>query len=409
MSKRLALLIVVLCVTAISCEVGLRGASLCVRYLFERRHASVNRGFVVLVLGESTTAGNTPDTWPSQLEKNINQRYPDRPVQVINKAIPGTTTQTLVGQLEDNIHRFHPNLIVTMMGVNDNYRYDFPDSLFIPNAKTDVFMTARLARLVFQYARIAITRIYDLYVNTDAEVLSNTARRERLTGNYNIALAYQKRIINIDPNNPNSYIAMGWLYGAMGRRGDEDAAMQKAFSFTKLTERQLLYLGYYFRTVGRHEEAKKVYTDAIRLNPSDPITMVDYAEYLLWSEGDRNASDAYYQRARDIDPGVVHGAATERIDETKKNYLLLVSIASRYHIPVVAMQYPLRSADMLRSWLGDSATVVENITNFNNALKTRRYEDLFIDRFGGDFGHASYEGNRLIAENLTETIIRLLY
>ena len=36
---------------------------------------------------------------------------------------------------------------------------------------------------------------------------------------------------------------------------------------------------------------------------------------------------------------------------------------------------------------------------------TGNYDDLFTDRFAGDFGHATKKGNRLIAENVAKHIL----
>ena len=51
---------------------------------------------------------------------------------------------------------------------------------------------------------------------------------------------------------------------------------------------------------------------------------------------------------------------------------------------------------------------VSNEENFKETLKTAEYEEYFIDRFAGNFGHCTPKGNRLIAENLTNVILEEL-
>ena len=38
----------------------------------------------------------------------------------------------------------------------------------------------------------------------------------------------------------------------------------------------------------------------------------------------------------------------------------------------------------------------------------QKYEDLFIDQYGGDFGHCTDLGNTLIAENAVNTLEKIL-
>ena len=44
---------------------------------------------------------------------------------------------------------------------------------------------------------------------------------------------------------------------------------------------------------------------------------------------------------------------------------------------------------------------------FKSLLKKYVYDDLFIDSFADDFGHATPFGNRVIAENVAQELLRL--
>ena len=44
---------------------------------------------------------------------------------------------------------------------------------------------------------------------------------------------------------------------------------------------------------------------------------------------------------------------------------------------------------------------------FKSLLKKYVYDDLFIDSFADDFGHAAPFGNRVIAENLVQELLKL--
>lgn len=93
---------------------------------------------------------------------------------------------------------------------------------------------------------------------------------------------------------------------------------------------------------------------------------------------------------------------------TRRNFAAVARTLDRRGIPLVAMQYPLRPAAPLRELLRglDGVLVVDNQAIFAGALRRGRYEDLFIDRFAGDFGHCTPRGHRLLAEHLASSLRR---
>ena len=74
----------------------------------------------VLCLGGSTTvAGRTNDeTYPALLERRLQSRYPDLPLEVLNLGISGTTTDYWLERRE-KLFGFAPDLVVQYAVVND--------------------------------------------------------------------------------------------------------------------------------------------------------------------------------------------------------------------------------------------------------------------------------------------------
>ena len=54
----------------------------------------------------------------------------------------------------------------------------------------------------------------------------------------------------------------------------------------------------------------------------------------------------------------------------------------------------------------DGIIFVDNEKIFKEALNVSSYRDYFVDMFGGDFGHCTEPGNRLLAENIGNTILK---
>jgi len=52
---------------------------------------------------------------------------------------------------------------------------------------------------------------------------------------------------------------------------------------------------------------------------------------------------------------------------------------------------------------------VDNERIFKETVSNDGYEAYFKDAFAGDFGHCTEKGNRLLAENIANTIIKEVF
>lgn len=91
---------------------------------------------------------------------------------------------------------------------------------------------------------------------------------------------------------------------------------------------------------------------------------------------------------------------------TRSNFEAMAAQLRGAGISFVAMQYPRRPVGPLKELLRsiDDITIVDNQGIFEEALERGAYEDYFVDRFGGDFGHCTPRGNRLLAEHLAQRL-----
>jgi len=71
--------------------------------------------FRIICLGESTTQNQ----YPVYLEEILNQRDIGVKFSVIDKGMGGTNTVVILSQLEANLGKYQPDIVVTMMGIND--------------------------------------------------------------------------------------------------------------------------------------------------------------------------------------------------------------------------------------------------------------------------------------------------
>jgi len=94
---------------------------------------------------------------------------------------------------------------------------------------------------------------------------------------------------------------------------------------------------------------------------------------------------------------------------TRSNYPKLREILDKRGIPLICVQYPIRSIEPLKQiFAGQEGTVifVDNERIFKDALRQDGYREYFEDMFAGDFGHCTARGNRLLAENIANVILK---
>lgn len=119
----------------------------------------------------------------------------------------------------------------------------------------------------------------------------------------------------------------------------------------------------------------------------------------------------------DADRAEEHHRAVEELlrsgtnPTTATNYLELHRVLVSRDIPLVAVQYPMRPLETLQRLLEPASSgvvFVDNERAFKDMLLGRPYTEIFTDLFAGDFGHLTVEGNRLLATNVSEGILRLI-
>jgi len=120
--QKVFLIFLGLFISVILLEVGLRLAG----FIYISFQERVNRlslqhkdDYVILCLGESTTAFGGNNSYPRQLENILNAADESKRFSVVNKGVPGTKTTGILATLDDNLKKYKPDLVVTMMGIND--------------------------------------------------------------------------------------------------------------------------------------------------------------------------------------------------------------------------------------------------------------------------------------------------
>jgi hypothetical protein len=139
--KRVALVFFGLAVTVLIIEVFLRFLGWGFHYLQERenRESTLSKGikldqtadiqvnrskgteFVIVCIGESTTALSRESSWPKQLERILNNVQDEKTFRVINKGMPSRNTNVILEKLPIWLNEYSPDFVLAMVGVNDDF------------------------------------------------------------------------------------------------------------------------------------------------------------------------------------------------------------------------------------------------------------------------------------------------
>jgi lysophospholipase L1-like esterase len=85
---------------------------------------------VIVVIGGASTAGMSPDSsYPFFLEAALRQHHPGEDITVINKGVPGQTTEQMATRFPKDVYPARPNLVIWETGTVDAVRGQDVDAM----------------------------------------------------------------------------------------------------------------------------------------------------------------------------------------------------------------------------------------------------------------------------------------
>lgn len=162
-------------------------------------------------------------------------------------------------------------------------------------------------------------------------------------------------------------------------------------------------LAHLFERAGRLDDAEAALREVVeRIHPGNAVL---YGELIAFYEriGRVEAAEAARELQRRIRYEYVN-------PQTRANYAALRQLVGERDIPLVAAQYPGRDvATLWRLLDGDDSVLYVDNGFFRDLVAGHGYERYFRDRFAGDMGHLTPEGNCLLAANIARTITTLVF
>ncbi len=386
-------------------ETGLR----LVGFLFfsaqERRNIQSRKQegtYRIMCLGESTTAGQ----YPKFLEQALNQSNIGVRFSVIDKGIVGINTSAILSQVEYYLNDYNPDMVVTMMGINDTGKH-------IP---FEINTTSKTMLLIRPFRIYKLIRLLWLHILTKAEEIRtpkpDIGEQPFEENQVELKLMHAESIpsedsfrkaIEINPENDRAYTELGWIYREQGRHSEAVDLFNKALELNPENDRAYVELGRVCQAQGKHSEAADLFNKALELDPENDRTYGAFA--VLYEEtGKPELAIKYAKKTNEL--------RSQHYDYViASNHRKLKEILDKRGIRLVCAQYPMRNVEPLRNIFkqDEGIVFVDNESIFKKAIKQASCKEYFVDMFGGDFGHCTKKGNQLLAQNIADTILKEVF
>ncbi len=327
-------------------EMGLQLSGFIILSLQEYRNRQTIRQkgiYRILCLGESTTQNQ----YPFFLEKILNQRNIGTRFGVIDKGIGGTNSSLILRQVESYLDKFHPDMVVVMMGINDwgaHIPYGPPSSSmtlrflrsfkiykllqilwlhmvtkaqeikllllkqsgcffskYKPNVPTVGLKEAPVEQTQDVNLEHPLKRPLKLNPADDQECLK-LGRFYYDQGQLSQAEEYYKKALELNPKNEETYVELGWLYYDQGQSFQAEEYYKKALELNPKDEGVYVGLGWFYRDQGQlFHQAEEYYKKALELNPKNEETYVKLGR-LYYDQGQPLQAEECYKKALELNP-----------------------------------------------------------------------------------------------------------
>jgi hypothetical protein len=373
----------------------------------------------ILTLGESTTDNafvKNHTAWPEVLEKRL--REAGHQVTVYNLGHSAITTNKILEDLNDQISYYRPHIFISMIGINDNDSWlRVSKGAFLGKIRLYKLLTYFIYYMKDEYFDRKIDYIYEKekgnHIKVPDPYLPLVTLVSASEGFHKENLEQKIQKLNLPPEESAQ------LYTLLGF-----SVVPDVLHYTEIpSERMNLSLWLYKKSFKDDVFTdlafeNSLYLSAVLENCQDAFTLLK--RYVIEKGGHLNrlelmsalecgGSEKIWEEILAFNSEFLKLQYIEK-NVTEENYRQInkkILNSGAYHL---AMQYPRRK-ERLSSFLpvdNLKTFAIYNVENFNQALKVKKWEELFTDRFSGNFGHTTLEGHKLIAKRTEKRLLDLI-
>ena len=214
------------------------------------------------------------------------------------------------------------------------------------------------------------------------------------------AKAVLKKVLESYPRDSHALTLLGAIYCSQGRCSEAEKVLKQAIELEPTYREPYSELAICYKKQGKLEELGRAFEKIETLDTTNDYFYGALGTYYTRIGLDKKA-ESYYKKANELrskyyNPG------------TRHNYQRIKNKIVQRGVKLVCVQYPVRSVKPLKKLFDSTEGIifVDNEKIFKEALEKASYDEYFTDNFGGEFGHCTRKGNRLLAENIADTISR---
>jgi len=372
----------------------------------------------ILTLGESTTADSfIVKSWPRLLEDALKKN--DIKANIVNLAEPGTSSVFIYKNVISNLDRYKPHIVISMMGINDS--------------STNIYLKAGLLQNTRFFENLRIVKLTKFILNIHKFSFAKEQFKEK-THYFEVSDEIRTLI-----ENKKYDAAQIQIHNFLNDKSE----IQKIDYYKKTARvlnqvlplrRDTLTKDTFVKLELMKESVKLSYNDndlaqniLFWAKSQKRIDICQDIIYSLYTQAKSRPSDAVLNRMIECLPKddlILQKTLSKFSPEleikneysvqTKEVYQKLFNLFKKNNICWVIVQYPLLDVQQRMNYFSDDEKkysklkFVSNQENFKKALEAFPAADIFLDYFGGVFGHTTEKGNRLIAEQVIKPVQELI-
>lgn len=391
----------------------------------------------ILAIGESTTAtqynsriitaqpSQNIQAWPSQLESLLKKNHYS--ARVYNLGLPATNTNLILHRIKDQIALYRPHIVISMMGINDSNLWlneretSYINKLIIVKIANWIWnsLPRKSAQKSLQQSNNGIPFQKNL-IFKNSETVLNLFKQNKKTQAQKLMSESINGLKNIEQAQYYAFLANSLLPPP----GSDSSAFINSYDLYKLSHQKYFWIdttiesfGHVLVALGKADEClelAKAYTEK-------KGAINDFILSLYGSCSSKSKNKAAWKLLFDQLPLNLNVSFTDKTSHTtKNNYRKLYNLLAQKNISLIAMQYPLNDIRTLKYYFHngtdfhqvsapyDNIVFVDNRENFQAALNAHSYDKLFIDQFGGFFGHTTNLGHELLAKSAYEKVVEVI-
>lgn len=285
--------------------------------------AKVDAELTILCLGDSMTFGSGADaqhSYPRQLERLLQQRWPERDFRVINAGKPGFNSSQVLHRLPAQLRELHPDLVLLMIGGSDTINFREVDRAEIQGAdvswphRLQFFLKQGLSHLrLYRLGAFVFRSLPAAEQGADVDYASNDRQRSEEAGSRPLpnqpsewvedaegledasealwaqAETYMEqrqfaqaqhaweRVIAQEPARADAYVQLARAQVSHGAFDEALTTARAALTFEANAVEAYMILGEAFSGQHHWEQAQAMYQRAVELEPSHDWAWFWYA------------------------------------------------------------------------------------------------------------------------------------